>query len=134
MSGEGFRPAAHFAAERRVLEREGLASWPAVAALGDGDLRRLAGDGLASEARLRRLRGQARLVQEVGVSAAEAALLLHGGIPSRQALAEADPERLLRQLGRFQRQVLGRQAPALEQRQVREWIRRARTPASRSPN
>ena len=134
MSEEPFRPAAHFRQEQRQLERSGLASWPALASLADADLRRLAADGQASEQRLRRLRGQARLIEEVGVTAGEAALLLHAGIPSRAALAVAQPETLLRQLGRFQRQLLGREAAPLDLPLVLGWIRRARGAPGRSPN
>lgn len=134
MSGEPFRPAGHFRHEQRQLERRGLASWAALAALDDPALRQLAADGQASEQRLRRLRGQARLIEEVGLTPAQASLLLYAGIPSRAALAEAQPENLLRQLGRFQRQLLGRDAVALDLATVLGWIRRARSGPGRSPN
>ena len=134
MSEQPFRPADHFRLEQRQLERRGLASWAALAALADADLRRLAADGQASEQRLRRLRGQARLIEEAGLTPAQASLLLHAGIPDRAALAEAQPETLLRQLGRFQRQLLGRDAPALDLPLVLGWIRRARGGLGRSPN
>ncbi len=134
MSEQPFRPATHFRLEQRQLERCGLASWAALAALADPDLRRLAADGQASEQRLRRLRGQARLIEEVGLAPAQASLLLYAGIPDRAALAEARPETLLRQLGRFQRQLLGRDAPALDLPLVLGWIRRARGGPGRSPN
>ena len=134
MSEEPFRPAAHFRQEQRQLERCGLDSWQALAQLADHDLRRLAADGRASEQRLRRLRGQARLIEEVGLTPAQASLLLYAGIPSRAALAEAQPETLLRQLGRFQRQLLGREAPPLDLALVLAWIRRARAGPGRSPN
>ena len=134
MSDEPFRPPAHFRQEQTQLERRGLASWAALAALADADLRRLAADGQASEQRLLRLRGQARLIEEVGLTPAQAALILYAGIPDRAALAEAQPEILLRQLGRFQRQLLGREAPALDLAVVLGWIRRARGGPGRSPN
>lgn len=134
MSGEPFRPAAHFQREQRLLERHGLASWAALASLAEADLLRLAADGQASEQRLRRLRGQARLIEEVGLTPAQASLLLYAGIPSRAALAEAQPDLLLRQLGRFQRQLLGRAATPLDQATLLGWIRRARAGPGRSPN
>jgi hypothetical protein len=133
MKPEPFRPATHFRDELRQLQRAGQASWQAVARLSDGDLRDLAADGLCSEGRLRHLRGQARLIVEVGLTAPEAALLLRAGIPSPTALAEARPEQLLGQLGRFQRQWLGRAAAALELSTVRRWIRMAGGAAGRSP-
>lgn len=134
MSPQPFRPAAHFRNEQRQLERHGLASWAALAALEDTQLRQLAADGQASEQRLRRLRGQARLIEEVGLTPEQASLLLYAGIPGRAALAGAQPEILLRQLGRFQRQLLGRQAPPLDLAMVLGWIRRARAASGRSPN
>lgn len=134
MSSEPFRPAAHFRLEQRQLDSQGLGSWAALAALGDDDLRRLAAGGQASEQRLRRLRGQARLIERVGLTAAEAALLLYAGIPDPAALAEARPELLLRQLGRFQRQLLGRDARPLDLATVLGWIRRAGGGPGRSPN
>lgn len=134
MSEQPFRPAGHFRLEQRQLERRGLASWSALAALADADLRRLAADGQASEQRLRRLRGQARLIDAVGLTPAQASLLLHAGIPDRAALAEAQPDTLLRQLGRFQRQLLGREAPPLDLPLVLGWIRRARGGPGRSLN
>ena len=69
-----------------------------------------------------------------GVTQAQAALMLYAGIPDRAALAEAQPETLLRQLGRFQRQLLGRDAPPLDLSLVLGWIRRARGGPGRSPN
>lgn len=129
-----FRLPAHFSREAARLEAHGIGDWPALAELDDASLRQLARGGGASEARLIKLRGQARLVIEVGVSPADAALLLYSGIANRQGLAQADPDRLLLQLGRFQRQLMGRAAVAIEPALVRRWIRQARAPAGRSPN
>jgi hypothetical protein len=88
-------------------------------------LRRLGRSGGASESRLIKLRGQARLVVEVGLEPAEAALLLYAGIASRAGLAQADPHRLLVQMGRLQRSLTGMAAPLLDLTTLREWIRRA---------
>ena len=129
-----FRLPPHFSREAARLQAHGIGDWAALAALDDHILRQLARSGGASEARLIKLRGQARLVIEVGVSPPDAALLLYAGIANRQGLAQADPDRLQLQLGRFQRQLLGRAAVAIDPAQVRRWIRQARGPSSRSPN
>ncbi len=129
-----FRLPAHFSREAAQLQAHGIDDWPSLAQLADSNLRQLARSGGASEARLIKLRGQARLVVEVGIAPADAALLLYSGIANRQGLAQADPDRLHLQLGRFQRQLMGRAAVAIEPAQVRHWIRQARGPASRSPN
>jgi hypothetical protein len=125
---------AHFRAEALRLQQAGLDDWSALAGLSDGQLRELAASGSASEQRLRRLRGQATLVVELGLAPAEAALLLHGGIASGQALAEATPERLLLQLGRLERSLLGHGGGHIDRATVQAWIQRARRLTGRSGN
>jgi hypothetical protein len=125
---------AHFHREEALLRQAKINGWPALAGLSDGQLRRMAGDGQASEARLIRLRGQARLVVEVGLAPPEAALLLHAGIATRAGLAEADPHRLLQQVGRFQRQLAGQALGPLSLAMVRGWIQRARQHSGRPSN
>lgn len=124
----------HFRHEVRRLEQAGIRRWEELAALQDHQLRSIAAEGPASEARLRRLRGQAQLVVQVGLAPAEAALLLHAGIPSRQALAEADPQRLLVQVGRLQRILAGDSLPPIDRGLVRSWILRAHQASGRSEN
>jgi hypothetical protein len=80
-----------------------------------------------------RLRGQARLIVEVGVEPADAALLLHAGVPDRRALAQAEPQRLLVQMGRLQRRLTGTAAPLVSLATLQDWIRRARRPGSAGP-
>jgi predicted RecB family nuclease len=120
--------------EQQRLRQAGIESWAALAELDDRRLRELAASGEASEARLIRLRGQARLMTQVGLAPEEAALLLHGGIASAAGLADADPQRLLLQLGRLQRRLTGTAVPPLELHRVLAWIRRARQSSGRSPN
>ena len=120
--------------EQRCLREAGIESWEALAGLDDGELRQLASSGQASEARLIRLRGQARLVAEVGLAPEEAALLLHAGVAGPAGLAEADPQRLKMQLGRLQRRLTGSALPPVDLARVLDWIRRARRAAGRSGN
>ncbi len=129
-----FRPAAHMGREQRCLRQAGIESWEALARLDDGQLRQLASSGQASEARLIRLRGQARLVAEVELAPEEAALLLHAGVAGPAGLAEADPQRLSIQLGRLQRRLTGTAVAPVDLARVLAWIRRARRAAGRSGN
>ncbi|MBE9172883.1 DUF4332 domain-containing protein [Cyanobium sp. LEGE 06143] len=122
----------HFVREERQLTAAGIGSWSGLAGLDDTALRRLGRAGGASEARLIRLRGQARLVIDVGLEPAEAALLLYAGVPDRRALAEADPQRLLVQMGRLQRRLTGLAAPMLSLARLRQWIQRARDRRTRN--
>jgi hypothetical protein len=122
------------AREERCLRRSGIGSWEELAGLDDRRLRQLAASGEASEPRLIRLRGQARLVAVVGLAPEEAALLLHAGVAGPSALAAADPQRLQIQLGRLQRRLTGNAVPPVDLARALEWIRRARQSSGRSPN
>jgi len=70
----------------------------------------------------------------VDLSAPQASLLLLAGIATAAGLAQADPQRLERQVGRLQRQLLGRAAPPIDGGLLREWILRARRSSGRPGN
>ncbi|MCP9928074.1 DUF4332 domain-containing protein [Cyanobium sp. CH-040] len=120
----------HARAEAEVLRAQGVASWPALAALPDGLVRQLAGSTGASEATLRRLRGQARLVVQVGLEPEQAALLLHAGIADARGLARADPQQLWVQTGRLQRRLTGEAVAPPDLPTLQRWIARARRAAN----
>jgi hypothetical protein len=124
----------HFAREAARLRQAGIDSWSVLANLTDRHLRELGEAGGASEARLLRLRAQARLMVAVDLSAPQASLLLLAGIATAAGLAQADPQRLERQVGRLQRQLLGRAATPIDGVLLREWIRRAQQSSGRPGN
>lgn len=125
----------HFNAEAKRLNAAGITTWAALADLDADQLRSLGRGGGASEARLIRLRGQARLVVDLDLAPTDAALLLHAGIATCAGLAQADPHRLLQQVMRLQRQLIGPGAVLLDLPTLRAWMRRASARlASRSSN
>jgi hypothetical protein len=129
----GFGAVPHqFRSEVRVLRAAGIGDWGGLAQLEDSRLRQLAAPGQASEARLKRLRAQARLIGDLHLRPEEASLLLHAGIPGAAALGGADPQRLLNQVHRLQRRLTGPSVPLLAMATLRLWIGRAQ--ASRSRN
>jgi len=134
VSAHPFQLAAAYRKESELLERAGIGSWEALAALEGDHLRRLASASPGSEARLIRLRGQARLVVTVQVAPAEAALLLHAGVGDARALAEANPEDLRRQVGRLQRRLTGSAVAPPALATLQGWIRRARASTGRPWN
>jgi len=129
----GFGAVPHqFRAEVKVLRAAGIGDWGGLAQLEDARLRQLAAPGQASEARLKRLRAQARLIGDLQLRPEEASLLLHAGIPGSAALGGADPQRLLNHVHRLQRRLTGPSVPLLAMATLRLWIGRAQ--ASRSRN
>ena len=134
MSPHPFALPGSYRKERELLERAGINSWEAIAALDADQLRRLASASPGSEARLIRLRGQAQLVVAVDLPPGEAALLLHAGVGDASCLAEANPEDLRRQVGRLQRRLTGSTVPPPSLATLQTWILRARTSTGRSRN
>jgi hypothetical protein len=124
----------HFQREEGVLKQQGVNSWADLAALSDGELRQLASRGGALERQLRKLRGQAQLVDELALLPHEAALLLYAGIASSQGLAQASPQQLLTQLGRLERSLTGMAPARVDAATVRNWIQRAQRLTGRSRN
>ena len=121
---------AHFSREQERLAAAGIDSWHQLAQLDEASLRQLGRSPGASEARLVRLRGQARLVVELDLAPADAALLLHAGIASASGLHQADPNRLLQQIHRLQRQLTGLAVPLIDLATLRCWMVKAGTVAS----
>ena len=124
----------HFQREEVVLRQQGVNSWNDLAVLTDHDLRQLASRGGALERQLRKLRGQAQLVAELGLEPHEAALLLYAGIASSRGLAQASPQQLLTQLGRLERSLTGLAPARINATTVRDWIQRAQQATGRSRN
>lgn len=122
----------HFSKEEKVLQHNGVTSWEQLAALSDGQLRLLSGQGGALERQLRKLRGQAQLLVELQLEPHEAALLLYAGIASSRGLAQASPQQLLTQLGRLERSLTGMAPARIDASTVRCWIQRAQQHSSRS--
>ena len=100
----------------------------------DTQLRLLCRSGGALERQLIKLRGQARLVVQVGLEPEEAALLLYAGIASCKGLAEASPQQLLTQMGRLERSLLGMAPARVTAATLRRWIGQAQAASSRSGN
>jgi len=120
-----FRPPAAYRREVALLEQEGQAGWTALAALSQAEIRRIARSSPGSEARLLRLRGQAKLLVALDLAPAEAALLLHAGVPDPAALASSDAHTLHRRIGRLQRGLAGSAMAPLPLATVRAWVLRA---------
>ena len=120
----------HFSQEQQRLAAAGIHSWQQLADLDPARLRQLGRMPGASEARLIRLQGQARLVAALGLAPADAALLLHAGIATARGLQQADPHRLLQQIHRLQRQLTGQAVPLVDLATLRCWMVKAAAVAS----
>ena len=116
----------HLRQEARALEACGIDSWAALSRLDDGALARAVRLHGADIRRLRRLRGQALLMQGTGLAVHEAAALLYAGIADVKGLATSQPEQLHRHIGRLTRALGGRAIPSPSLATVQRWVVAAR--------
>ncbi len=116
----------HFQEEEKQLKSVGINSWDQLKDLKDTDLFSLVKNSLATTQNLKRLRGMASLICDADISLSEAALLLHAGIPSIQALKELTPAQLINKVGRLERQLRTRRNAVLDIKKANTWIEHAK--------
>ncbi len=96
----------NFDSERKSLVKSGLSTWKDLTELDDYQLNILAQKDGNSLKNLRRIRGISELIYELNLSFHEAALLMHSGLGTVSALANTNPENIIRQTGRLRRQLM----------------------------
>ncbi|WP_320676534.1 DUF4332 domain-containing protein [Prochlorococcus sp. MIT 1300] len=103
----------HFRDEHNQLVKEGLTTWKELRDLTNPEIDSLVRTGKSSPINLRRLRGIAQLMLDIGVKFEEAALLVHAGLATIKVLATSTPEELIKKTGRLERQLGVRRKPLL---------------------
>ena len=116
----------NFRQEHKQLLLKGIDTWRAIKDLNVQELQELTKGSLATIRNLKRLRGIAVLVCDLKLKPEEAALLMHSGIATISALAEASPQEVLNKTGRFERQLKSDFPSTINLAKAHEWIQRAR--------
>ena len=115
----------NFKEEEEALSSDGIRTWASLKNLNDEALLLLVKSSRATKANLQRLRGIARLLCELNISHAEAALLMHSGIASIKALSSLTPQQLVQKTGRFERQLKTGRRPLVDLVKARLLIKMA---------
>ena len=115
----------HFEVQE-LLER-GINTWESLREINDEELFLLARNGLATARNLQRLRGMATLICEINLSQSEAALLMHAGVVTINALSALTPQELLQKTGRLERQLNTGREPVVDLKKANFWIQSAKS-------
>ena len=115
----------HLREEIKQLQGRGINDWLSLKALKDKELFALGRKSLATTRNLKLLRGMATLICQINVSESEAALLLHAGISSIEALTSLTPSELVNKVGRLERQLNTGRKPYVDLRVAKSWIQSA---------
>ena len=116
----------NFHEEEKQLLSKGINTWLSLTRLKDEEISALVRNGRSTTLNLKRLRGIAKLVCELNISQADAALLMHAGISSVNALANLTPQELIQKTGRLERQLNTGREPIVNLAIANNWIKKAR--------
>ncbi len=117
----------NFKAEEQKLHSKGVKTWFELKKLRDKDISDLVKSGGVTTRNLIRLRGIATLVCDLNLSQSEAALLIHSGVSSIEALKVLTPQELIHKTGRLERKLNTHRKPVLDLERANDWIQRAKT-------
>ncbi len=104
----------NFRDEQKELLKAGIKSWFELKSLSEKKLSRLVINGRSTERNLKRLKGIAVLVCELGLTPDVAALLMHSGIATISALADSTPHEVIQRTGRLERQLQSNRHPVID--------------------
>ena len=111
--------------ERDALQAAGLTTWGQVRELDEVRISRLAASGRATARNLKRVKGMADLVCALDLAPADAALLMHAGLATVEAIAGSSPQDVVNRTGRLERQLRSGRPPVVDLAVARRWIRLA---------
>ena len=117
---------AHFKAESNELISLGIDTWSSIKSLKDSDISRIARKSLATARNLKTLRCMACLICDMNISHGEAALLIHAGVPTIEAIARLTPNELINKAGRLERQLQTNRSLPINLEKAHAWIKRAK--------
>ena len=116
----------NFREEEKQLLKKGINSWISIKSLKDEEISTLVQEGCGTTRNLKKIRGIASLMYEMKISQYDAALLIHAGIPSLNALAALTPQELLHKTGRLERQLNTKRKPVVDLKKAFKWIQEAK--------
>ena len=116
----------HFQEELKQLQGIGINNWSSLKKLNDSELFSLSQNTRATQRNLKFIRGMATLICEIDLSQSEAALLMHAGIASIEALASLTPSEVLQKTGRLERLLKTGRKPYVDMKLAKYWIKSAK--------
>ncbi len=104
----------NFNNEHHQLLKLDITTWTKLKNLTNSEINYMVQTGKSSTTNLKRLRGIAELISEMEIKFEEAALLLHSGLATVDALAAASPQEIVQKTGRLDRKLNVGRPPLLD--------------------
>ena len=117
----------NFRHEIKFLKNKNLNTWESIHKLTDIQIRQfLQQKSLCTESRLKKIRAIALFIIKLNLTPHQAYLLLHSGIGSLKTLSTLNPYSLKQKIGRLERKIGVRTQSEINQKLLKEWIKKAR--------
>ena len=112
--------------EGSILLSNDINSWECLVSLSDNRLNELIHKNLGSVRNLRRLRCIAYFICTLDIELGEAALLMHSGMISKEAISKLTPQELIQKTGRFERILNTDRIPLIDLKRAQFLIGKAK--------
>ena len=112
--------------EGRILLTNDINSWECLVSLSDNKINDLIHRNLGSVRNLKRLRCIAYFICTLDIELSEAALLMHSGMISSEAISRLTPQELIQRTGRFERILNTGLIPLIDLRKAHFLIEKAK--------
>ena len=117
----------NFRHEKEFLKNKNLNTWESIHKLTDIQISQfLQQKSLCTESRFKKIRAIALFIIELNLTPHQAYLLLHAGIGSLKTLSTLNPYSLKQKIGRLERKMGVRTQSEINQKLLKDWIKRSR--------
>ena len=117
----------NFRHEKEFLKKNNFNTWESIRNLNDIQISiLLRKKSLCTESRLKKIKAIALFIIELKLTSNQAYLLLHAGIGSFKTLSTLNPYSLEKKIGRLERSLGVKTQSNINQKLLKEWIKRAK--------
>ena len=112
--------------EAEILRELKFNTWEKLSEINDTEISNITTSSLASKRNLEKIRCMAILICELDIPESEAALLMHSGISSLQAIKKLTPEELYKRTSRLERILKTGRIPIFNLEKANKLIKKAK--------
>ena len=115
-----------FYQEKKILLSNNINTWDSLLSISDETIHKLIKGSLGSVRNIKKLRCIAYFICTLNIEINEAALLMHSGLISNEAIARLNPEELIKKTGRFERFLQTGRIPLIDLKKANFLIEKAK--------
>ena len=115
-----------FYQEEKILLSHNIKTWDSLLSISDEEINHLISGSLGSVRNLKRLKCIAYFICTLNIELNEAALLMHSGLISNEAISRLSPQELVNKTGRFERTLRTGRIPLIDLNKAHLLIEKAK--------